>query len=125
MSVQASLREMENRWTAAIPNRDTTVAQELLAKDYVGVTSKGKTVNKRGLLAEIKKDKDTYTSAKNGKMDVRVFGNTAVVMGSTREKGKDKDGKEFDRTFRWTDTWVERNGRWECVASQALLMAGK
>lgn len=82
-------------------------------------------MNKRGMIAEMKKDKDTYTSARNGKMDVRVFGNAAVVTGSTREKGKDKDGKEFDRMFRWTDTWVERNGRWECVASQSLLMAGK
>lgn len=122
MSVEATLRDMENKWSAAIAKKDTSVMQAFLAEDYVGVSSKGKIVNKRGLLADIKKDKDTYTSAKNGRMDVRVFGNSAVVVGTSNEKGKDKDGKAFDRTYRWTDTWVARNGRWQCVASQALLM---
>jgi ketosteroid isomerase-like protein len=111
---------MENKWSASIPSRDLPVLQTLLAEDYAGVTSKGKVVNKRGLLAEVKKDTDTITSATNGKMDVRVFGNSAVVVGTSKEKGKDKEGKEFDRTYRWVDTWVERNGKWQCVASQAM-----
>ena len=31
----------------------------------------------------------------------------------------------FDRAFRFTDTWLDRNGKWQCVASQAMLVSQK
>ena len=102
---------------------DPSVARAYLANDYRGVSSKGKVLNKSTLLAEIKKDTDTYTSAKNGNLDVRVYdGKFAVVTGTSTEVGKAKDGKAFKRSYRWTDAWVERNGNWQCVASQAMLL---
>jgi hypothetical protein len=124
MSPEATLRDSENRWEAATMTHDTSVAVALLGDDYQGVNSKGKLMSKRSLISEIKKDKDTYTSAKNGRMDVRIYGgHFAVVTGTSSEIGKDKDGKAFNRAFRWTDVWVDRNGKWLCVASQANLMA--
>lgn len=124
MSPEATLRDQENRWEAATTTHDSSVAAALLADDYVGVNSKGKFLNRGALLNEIKKDKDTYTSAKNGKMNVRFFGaQYAVVTGTSTETGKDKDGKAFNRTYRWTDVWVERQGKWQCVSSQANLVA--
>lgn len=120
---EATLRDIEDKWEASIALHDPSVAQAYLADDYRGVSSKGKVMNKSSLLAEIKKDTDTYTSAKNGKMDVRVYGGKfAVVMGTSTEVGKSKDGKPFKRSFRWTDAWVDRNGKWQCVASQAILL---
>jgi Domain of unknown function (DUF4440) len=46
----------------------------------------------------------------------------AVVVGTYREKGTSKDGTAFDRTFRFTDTWMERNGKWQCIAGQAMIV---
>jgi ketosteroid isomerase-like protein len=124
MSPEATLKDQENRWEAATTSHDSSVAASLLADDYVGVNSKGKLLNRGALLNEIKKDKDTYTSAKNGRMNVRFFGpQFAVITGTSTEVGKDKDGKAFDRTYRWTDVWVERKGNWQCVSSQANLIA--
>lgn len=103
---------------------DPSVAQAYLGADYRGVNSKGKIINKATLLAEIKKDTDTYTSTKNGTMDVRVFGGRfGVVTGTSTEVGKAKDGKPFKRSYRWTDVWVDRDGKWQCVASQAMLLS--
>ena len=31
---------------------------------------------------------------------------------------------DFLRTFRFTDTWVERGGQWQCVASQVMKIKG-
>jgi hypothetical protein len=121
---EATLREIENKWEASIALHDPSVAQAYLGDDYRGVSSKGKVMNKSSLLAEIKKDTDTYTSVKNGNMDVRVYGGKfAVVLGTSTEVGKAKDGKAFKRSFRWTDAWVDRNGKWQCVASQAMLLS--
>jgi ketosteroid isomerase-like protein len=121
MSMDAALRDSENRWEAAVAKHDVATVQSMVANDFVGVSSKGKFVNKSGLLSEFKGDKDTYTSGVNEKLNVKAFGpNIAVVTGRAREKGTSKDGKTFDRAFLFTDTWMERNGQWQCIASQAM-----
>ena len=95
----------------------------MLAEDYAGVSSRGQLMNKRGLLAQIQKDTDVYASVKITKMDVRVFGSAAVIIGTSTESGKDARGTTFDRTYRWTDTWAQRNGTWQCVASHSTQVA--
>ena len=40
-------------------------------------------------------------------------------------KGTTKDGKLFDRAFRFTDTWVQSGGKWQCVASQVMKIKGQ
>ena len=108
---------------ASVMKHDMSVAQAYVADDFRGISSKGKVMNKSDLMAELKKDTDTYTSTKTSKVDVRVFGGQfAVATGISIEEGKAKDGTAFKRSFRWTDAWVERNGKWQCVASQAMLV---
>ena len=122
-SPEATIKDIEDKWEASVMTHDPSVAQAYLADDFRGVSSKGKVMTKSNLLSEIKKDTDTYTSTKNSKLDVRVFGGQfAVATGISTEAGKAKDGKEFKRSFRWTDAWVLRNGKWQCVASQAMLV---
>jgi hypothetical protein len=118
---EATIRDIEDKWQASITRHDPSVAQAYLADDFRGISSGGKVMTKAKLVAEIKKDTDTYSSAKNSKVDVRVFGGQfAVATGISTEAGKSKDGKDFKRSFRWTDAWVLRNDRWQCVASQAM-----
>src|SRR5204863_1325996 len=114
-----SVRDMEEKWEASIPSHDFSTVSGFVASDFVGISSQGKFVDKSSMLAEYKKDKDTYKSAKNERLNVKSFGpNVTVVTGRAREKGTGKDGKAFDRTFLFTDTWILRNGQWQCVASQ-------
>jgi hypothetical protein len=54
-------------------------------------------------------------------MNVTFHGNNvATVLGSHVTKGTDKTGKAFSRTTTWNDTYVERDGKWQCVASGGL-----
>jgi len=129
MRAYPGVREMLeslNRWKlAAVTNKshDTSVAQTYVADDFRGVSSKGEIMDKKKLLSEIKKDTDAYSSTKNGKVDVRLFGGQfAVATGVSTETGKDKAGQTFKRSFRWTDVWVMRKDQWQCVASQAMLV---
>jgi ketosteroid isomerase-like protein len=125
-SPQAALKDAENRWAAAIGSHDRAVVESLVARDFIGVNLKGKIQNKRALLGEMKIDKDKYTSSTNEKLEVNMYGPAvAVVAGTYRAKGADKDGKVFDRTIRFTDTWMERNGQWQCIASQIMLLSPK
>lgn len=119
MSVEAALKDNENRWEAATAKHDMVIIGSMAADDFAGVNFDGKVMSRSGLIAETKKDRDTYKSAVNEKLAVHTYGpNVAVVVGTAHETGTGKDGQPFDRKFRFTDTWVERNGRWQCVASQ-------
>jgi len=124
-SVEATLKDNENKWEASYAAHNSSVAQSLVASDFNGVYWDGRVMGKSGVISEIKKDKDTYKSAVNEKLTVHSYGpGVAVVIGTSHEKGTTKDGKPFDRAFRFTDTWVQREGQWQCVASQVMKLKG-
>jgi len=105
---------------------DVSILEELVADDFVGTSSSGKVGNKSTLIAEARKDKNVYTSAVSTDMTVRIFGpDIAVVTGVARETGKTASGKAFSQAIRFTDTWVERNGVWQCVAASAIALPKK
>jgi hypothetical protein len=125
-SAESNVKRLEDEWEAAVMKHDASFVEARVAADYVGTSSKGKRISKGSLIKEFKGDTDTYTSAKNGGISVRSYGaNIAIATGTAKEVGKAKDGKAFSRTYAWTDTWMLRNGRWECIGSQSMLVAGK
>ena len=122
----SKIKALESRWEAALLNHDTSAIEKIVADDFVGTSSSGKTGDKATLLAEAKRDTNTYTSAVSSEMTVRMYGpSTAVVTGIAKETGKTKAGKTFSHSYRFTDTWVERNGEWQCVAAHAMALPKK
>jgi len=125
-AVQAKLKGMEDAWVKALVNKDQAAVGNMIADDFAGFNPEGKHVTKSQLLEEAKNEPNTLSSATNDNMDVHVYGpNLATVSGTTTEKGKDKDGKQFTRTYVWVDTWMERNGKWECIAEGVILSPKK
>ncbi|MBA3387251.1 MAG: nuclear transport factor 2 family protein [Verrucomicrobiota bacterium] len=123
--VEAKIKAMEDSWAASQLEKDhgASVLEGLLAADYHGVGAKGEIRNKAETVEHSRSDTDTYTSSKNDSMDVHVYGSSvATVCGTSTEKGKDKDGKEFSRSYAWVDTWMERNGQWQCIAGSGTLL---
>jgi ketosteroid isomerase-like protein len=120
-----SVSDMENAWEAAVAKHDYATLEAFVAPDFVGVSSKNKFIGRSDVTGEAKRDKDTYKSAKNEKLNVKMYGpNVTVVTGRAREVGTGKDGKAFDRTFLFTDTWMNRGGKWQCVASHVSKIKG-
>lgn len=54
-------------------------------------------------------------------LNVRLFGNVAVVHGSYRAPG---GGADVDRTLRFTAVWIHRAGRWRALAHHTSVLAG-
>ena len=120
-AIKAKLKEMEDAWVKALINKDQATVANFIADDFAGFSYEGKHATKSQLLDEIKNEPNTLTSSANENMDLRVYGpNVATVSGTTTEKGKDKDGKQFTRSYVWVDTWMERNGKWECIAEGVM-----
>jgi ketosteroid isomerase-like protein len=125
-AIKAKLKEMEDAWVKALINKDQATVANFIADDFAGFSSEGKQATKSQLLDEIKNEPNTLTSSANENMDVHVYGpNLVTVRGTTTEKGKDKDGKQFTRSYVWVDTWMERNGKWECIAEGVMQLPKK
>ncbi len=117
--VATTIKRMENRWQAAIREHDVKALNDLLASDFVGTSSTGKVGSKYTLTSALRRDKNTYTTVDARGMSVRTpSDDTAIVTGVTREAGMTPEGKRFKSSRRFTDTWVKRDGKWRCVASQ-------
>ena len=118
-------RDAENAWEAAVAKHDYSTVQGMVAADFMGVSAKNKFIGPSEMLSEFKGDKDTYRTAKNEKLNIKQYGNNVtVVTGRAREVGTGKDGKAFDRTYLFTDTWMLRGGKWQCIASQITKIKG-
>jgi ketosteroid isomerase-like protein len=117
----AVLKALEEKWAAAQVRGDVAAMGSLLADTFVYTNIDGALRSKAEMIVEIKSGKLKILSAKVDDMKVTVYGDAAVVTGRWQGKGIE-DGKPFDDTERWTDTWVRIQGQWRCVASQSTLL---
>lgn len=125
-AVQANLKEMEDAWVKALVSKDSAAIGNFIADDFAGFNPDGKRVTKSQLLDQAKNEPVTLSSSTNENMDVHVYGpNLATVSGITNEKGKDKDGKQFTRSYIWVDTWMERDGKWQCIGEGVMELPKK
>jgi len=67
----------------------------------------------------VRSNTDAIQSEENYDVRVRVLGKTAVLTGGTRERGT-RRGIPYDEHYRWTDVWLERDGRWQAIVSQSI-----
>ena len=115
--VQQELVQIERDWCSAMVKKDAAALSRILADDFAEVTSRGVSSDKAGDLADLKAP-NTLTSCVDDSVKVRVYGDTAVVMGRGRRSGTFKGTPFKDREISYTDVFVRRDGRWQCVASQ-------
>ncbi len=115
---EAKLIAMENAWNAAQRDHDTNALDALLADTFVNTEWDGTVENKAQFLQSIKDTSMKITSMSNDDVSVFMYGNTAVVTGAYHVKGT-RGAKPYTAHGRFTDTWVQTKGKWQCVASAA------
>ena len=114
------LIRLVNRWADAMVTRDRAFFDKYVAPKFV-YTENDKLISRADLLRDIVSGTDTVTAARNEDMQVQQFGAvTGVVTGWLIVSGRGAGGP-FTRRFRFTDTWVKRDGRWQIVAAQDYL----
>ncbi|HXY02936.1 MAG TPA: nuclear transport factor 2 family protein [Terriglobales bacterium] len=122
-SVSQSLKQLESDWADATKAADTAKLDEILGDDWlaIGYGAEGGKQTKKGYIDAVKSGSIKVESFEMGPMDVKVFGNVAVVQGSDTEKstanGKDSSGK-----YVWMDVFAKRDGKWVAVRSQSALV---
>ena len=121
---EQELVQIERDWCAATVKKDAVVLSRILADDYTSVGSRGGTSTKASELADLK-GTDSFTNCVDTNVKVRIYGDAAVVTGLGTRSGTYKGVAFKDRQVLWTDTFIKKDGRWQCVASQGTLAAAQ
>jgi ketosteroid isomerase-like protein len=115
---QQAIIEAEEHLAAASLNLDLSVFEQLLHPDYVIVQPGGIVENKAETMASLASDTRHWQVARSDEMEVRVYGDTAVVIGRWTGKGQNGD-EPFDYQARFLSVWVKENRQWCNVAFQS------
>jgi ketosteroid isomerase-like protein len=119
--VERYIVESERQWAASVATGDTSAIERILADDFIGVDPKGRLYNKQQMIGETRDASKYFVSNRPNDVKLRFYGNTAIAQGSeTWEKHSGERGR-----FVWTDTWLQRNRRWQIVAAEDLIAPEK
>ncbi len=117
-----TLLRLEDAWAGALVERDSGVFNRLLAPGFV-YTENDQLMDRAAVIHSVVAGPDSITAAHNEQMQVHRYGPvTAVVTGWLVVRGRNT-GHEFERRYRFTDTWVKRRGRWQIVGAQDYIAA--
>jgi hypothetical protein len=104
---------------------DIATMESLLADDFIVTIEDGSTFSKSGYIAHSGDSTVHVEISEMSGLKVRTHGNiAAVVTGAYREKGLSK-GKSYEYRDRFTDVWMNSNGRWQVIASHYSIPASE
>ncbi|OFW13120.1 MAG: hypothetical protein A3F70_03420 [Acidobacteria bacterium RIFCSPLOWO2_12_FULL_67_14] len=117
-SDQEVLIKLEGRWNAAFYRKDVAFIRRLLADEFVATYDDGSQGDKAKELALAAEFNQAVESAVQEDFTVKVYRDTAVVHFTLRVVGL-RQGERAEVRLRYTDVWIMRDGRWQCVSSQS------
>ena len=115
---------LEKAWNLALEEKNTKALDMLLANTMVSIDIDGSISSRSEFLASIKASDYQPSQAITEQSTVQVYGDTAVVVGIFRVKGREK-GKPYVRRERFVDAWIKMNGTWQCVVTTSTLITAK
>ena len=118
---ESQIIAFENLWNQMQVAHDANAMDQMLDPDFVLTDYDGSVLTKGLFLASIRDKSNQLTVEVSTDMKLHRHGDTVVVVGATHEKGTLK-GKPYEHHGRFTDTWIKRDYRWLCIASQLALI---
>jgi len=118
---RSKLIALENAWNQAQLHHDSKALNTLVSDSFVYTDTDGTVMNKSEFLADIKDPSYKATLIANENEKVYPYKDAAVVVGKYHSKGTYR-GKAFEHFGRFTDTWINQSGTWQCVASHTSLL---
>ena len=114
------LRAAERKRLSSLVAADVETARHLHADDFQLINPLGGSVSKEEYLGGIASGDIRYLKWKPGRIEVKVFGDSAVLRYQATLKISVKGLPDAPSGHFWhTDLYERRNGQWQAVWSQA------
>ena len=95
--------------------------EEVFADEFQGTATDGTRYGKEQAMSTDMNNPDRQ--CRLGDVRIQFFGGTvAIAYGNESSLRKGEDGKEFKRCLVWTDAWLNRDGKWQIIAAQDVLV---
>ena len=114
MSAEKDILALEATWSVAPLKGDLQTVSRVTADDWIGVAPTGTVMSKADLLEMLSRPAP-FESVVYDDVQLRVYGQTAVVTSLFRGEGKDL---KFEQRF--MRVYANRDGQWQCVATQIV-----
>ena len=112
------VRRTQELYDAIVPGNQAPW-KKYFADDCIFSDEKGRTLDKAKLIADITPLPAGYSGTiKIGNVQSRIIGDTAILSYDVNET-ETIFGQNLTARYHVTDTWLQRNGNWQIVASQA------
>jgi len=121
---EEELLKVEKEFAKAIVKNDLEGIERLVAVDWIIVGPDGEIVERARFFEVIKSGAMTHDAMESEDFRMRIYGDSAVVTGITRTKGKFM-GQEFSTQERSTDVFINRDGQWQCVLTHLTRLPKK
>lgn len=115
-AARSNILALEHAWDQAQERRDPKGLAAIFDNSLIFVDYDGKILTKAEYMARVKSNNTHMAQIVAEQMNVQVFGDTAIVVGTYRVKGVE-NGSPYLRRGRFVDTWVLTGGHWLCVAA--------
>jgi len=116
-TVEGQVQKYEQDWAQATVNQGAAAVDQYEADDIITTDPSGRVTDKAQDRMDLSSGDFKIQSEELSDVRVRIYSNTAVASGTNIVKGTYK-GQDINGKYRFTDTWVKRNGKWQVVASQ-------
>ncbi len=114
-----AVKAAEKAWASATVAGDEAALKQILADDLTYTHSTGETDAKAAFIGNLKGARK-YHKLNHESMDVRLYGNTAVLTATAQVETSQNGGSVNPAHLRFIHLWVLQNGRWQLVAHQSL-----
>jgi uncharacterized protein (TIGR02246 family) len=115
---EAEVRAIEQKWVDAEIRRDAAAVADLLDDQFLFVFGSNPPINKEQFVQAV----PAFTSTSQVLSDqiVRIAGDTAFVTGRDTVEGTGRDGKHYTQRWRYTATYVFREGAWRALVEHMV-----
>jgi len=120
-SAVEEIRLLEEERNQAIIHGDSAALERMTSDDYTFVTLRGEMLTKAAIVQNFRSGAAKYQSREISDLNIRVYGNSAVVTGRAIQKGAE-NGRDYSGNYWFTRVYVNQGGRWITVALQTTLI---
>jgi len=117
----AQLLRINNQYDSALLKGDTVALGKLFAPDFTLVNPDGRLLNRQEQLLNVATSELKWESARSENVSVRIYGNTAVLLGEFRGTGSYR-GNQLTVHERYTTFWIKTDTSWQLTAEHANLV---
>ena len=114
----AAVKKVDRALTDAHVKRDAKEVERLTSDDFLHTSPNGRVFTKKDILSGLGDGRLTFEKIDDSEVKALIHGDTVVLNGLSKMKGKSKSRGEFNEEYRWTRVYCLHDGKWQLVAEQ-------